>query len=272
MRPILLAILLLVGCRDEAERGGIVSLLPSFTEIVVELGAADQLVGCTQHCKPGREVARVPWQGPDALEPIVRLAPAVVLRQVPRDGPDALGEALRRAEIDVVAVQSETIADIKTAIRLIGKVVRRTDRAAALATRLDRALAATRAAVAGKTPPGVLFVIGRDAGQASNIQAAGVGTFLNELIECAGGRNVVATLPGAYPRVELEQLVRLAPDVIIDNLPGEENVMDAWRAILHVPAIENGKVFPVRDPSLLIPGPRLADVVARLAEMFHGTP
>ncbi len=238
------------------------------------LGCADRLVGCTTYGRPGKKyeehITRVPWQGTAALEPILKLRPTLVLRQTPRDGADPLHRALERAGIRVVAVPSETIADVFTAIDTIGRELDASARASSLAKSLRASLQQTRDDIADRPLRKVLFVIGRDSGQAANIQSAGRGTFIDELLNHVRAQNVVAHRREAYPRVELEQLVRFAPDVIIDNLPPEKDPMSAWRRIRHVPAIANGDVHFVNDASLLVPGPRIGDAVRRLAEMVHG--
>lgn len=261
-----LFILLLAACgtpAPPARPGTVVSLLPSWTEIIVDLGAADRLVGCTEACKPGRDVARVPWQG--SVEAIVRLRPALVIRQAPRAEGDGFGHALGAAGIRVLSLPSETVADVRAAIPSIGAALGVDARA--YLERFDRELAAAEAKGEGHgEPPTVLFVFGRDPGGVANVDAAGKGTFLDELIRCAGGRNAVET--GPYPKLRLEEIVRLAPEVIIDNA----GPVDAWRAFPTVPAVRDGRVFAVPDNALLIPGPRLPRSVERLAEMIHGRP
>jgi ABC-type hemin transport system substrate-binding protein len=237
-----------------------VSLLPSWTEIVVELGAADRLVGCTDACEPGRDVPRVPWQG--SVEAIVRLRPELVIRQAKGD---AFESALSAAGIRALALPSETIADVRAAILEIGDALA-IDARGYLA-RFDRDLAAAKAKGEGHgEPPTVLFVVGRDPGGVANVDAAGAGTFLDEMIRAAGGRNALGE--GPYPRLRLETIVRLAPEVIIDNAGDAE----AWRALPLVPAVRDGRVFAVADRALLIPGPRVPKSVERLAEMIHGRP
>lgn len=263
-RPLLFLLLAACGApAPPARPGAVVSLLPSWTEIIVDLGAKDRLVGCTDACEPGREVPRVPWRG--SVEAIVRLRPELVVRQAPRAAGDGFERALRDAGITVLSLPSETVADVRAAIPLIGDALG-VDARAYLA-RFDGDLAAAKAKGEGRgEPPRVLFVFGRDAGGVANVDAAGKGTFLDELIRCAGGRNVVEA--GPYPKLRLEEIVRLAPEVIIDN-GGEA---DAWRALPTIPAVRDRRVFAVTDRALLIPGPRLPRSVERLAGMIHGRP
>jgi len=249
----------------------IVSLLPAFTGWVVALGAGDRLVGCTEYCEPGREVTRVPWQGPDAAEAIVRCRPDLVLRQTPRRETDVLASVLARAGIPVLSLPSETLDDARAAVPALAAALGLDVRGAEVLREFDARLAAARAGVPDGPRPKVLFVFGRDPGLAANISAAGPGSFLDEMIRTAGGRNALADLAQPYPNIGLDDLVRAAPDVIIDNLPPEDDAQAAWARFSEVvPAVRDGRVHAIRDRGLLIPGPRLPEAVERLVEMIHG--
>jgi ABC-type Fe3+-hydroxamate transport system substrate-binding protein len=139
--------------------------------------------------------------------------------------------------------------------------------------RFRDAMTRARAGAEGKPSPTVLFVINRDARRAANVSVAGPGCFLDECIRAAGGVNAAAGLDAPYPTVRLETIVRLAPEVIIDNLPPEEDHRPAWAQLgeLGVPAVRDGRVWAVRDNALLIPGPHLPAAIARLVELVHGT-
>jgi iron complex transport system substrate-binding protein len=138
--------------------------------------------------------------------------------------------------------------------------------------RFDRDLAAAKAKGEGRGEPAVLFVFGRDAGAVANVDGAGPGTFLDELIRYAGGRNVLAGFDTPYPNVRLETIVRLAPEVIIDNVPEGEDPLVAWSGFTTIPAVRDRRVHAVRDRALLIPGPDLPRSVERLAAIIHGRP
>jgi len=249
-----------------------VSLLPSLTAIAVELGAADRLVACTEFCEPGRDLPRVDWRGPAAAEGILRLRPDLVLKQDPRRPDDPLRDVLAASGIPVISVPTETIDDVRGAIARVGAVLGKEREAAAYRESFDAALVRARRGAAGRERPAVLFVLSRDAGKAANVAAAGPGTFLDELIRYAGGRNVLDDVDVPYPAVRLEQIVRLKPDVIIDNLPAEDDPRAVWDDLAGagVPAIRDGRVRVVQDNRLLIPGPHIPRSVERMVELIHG--
>ncbi len=252
----------------------IVSLLPSLTQIVVELGAGDRLVGCTEACEPGRELTRVSWREVAAVEPILRLRPDLVLRQEVRAERDALRRALESVGVRLLVVPSETVADIRGGMLEVGRALALEGRAAALAERFERELEEARRPAVGKQRPTVLLVFGRDAGAVANVSAAGPGTFLSEMLDLAGGRNVLHDMTAPYPSLTLEEIVRRSPTVIIDILPPEKTAADArraWEPLREaLGAVRAGRVYPVMDRSVLIPGPGLPESVSRLVEMIHG--
>jgi iron complex transport system substrate-binding protein len=254
-----------------AEAGRIVSLLPSYTEILVELDAGDRIVACTAHCRPGREgVKRVPWQDTGGLEAILRVRPDLVLKQKPRREQDPLGEALERSGIAVLALPSETIGHVRSAIVAIGGAIGLGGKAKNYLARFDDEMERARDGARGRPSRSVLFVFGRDPGRAANITAAGPGSFLDELIRYAGGSNVLADFGAPYPVVRLETVLRRKPEVIIDNQTGETDWVDVWSEFDWMPAVREKRVFRVEDPQLLIPGPHLPRAVRRLVEMIHG--
>jgi iron complex transport system substrate-binding protein len=265
-------VVLLAACSSEpaGEPRGVVSLLPSATAWVVELGAGDRLVACTEFCRPGREVARVDWRGPGAAEAILRLNPALVIKQEPRAAEDPLRRILEKAGVEVLAIPSETIADVRAAIGTIGDALGLGQESIGLLQDFDRELRAARAGAKGEAPS-VLMVYQRDPGPVANIAAAGPGSFLDELIRYSGGRNVLSDLEQAYVDLRLEEVVRRAPDMIIEVSVDNKPVAAAdWDALASVPAVRDGRVHVVDASLIVVPGPGLPAAVRRLVELLHG--
>ena len=266
-----LLLLILAGCAEPPEPAAgaprrIVSLLPAWTEISVELGAGDRIVACSEYGEPGRDVPRVDWRDPRAAETIARLGPDLVLRQASRAETDPFGAALAAVGVRVRALPSETIDDVRAAIAAIGVELGRGEEAGRLRERFDAELAAVRAAVKPGRKPRVLFIYNLSAGVVAQVGAAGPGSFIDELIALVGGRNALADAGQPYVNLDLERLLRLEADVVIDNLPGEDDPAAVWAKLEGMKA----PVRFVRDNSMLIPGPRLPEAARALAELIHG--
>ena len=101
--------------------------------------------------------------------------------------------------------------------------------------------------------------------------SAGAGSFINDVIVKAGGENIFADLPDAYPMVSEESIIVRAPAIIL--IPASSGVeassvslRNGWSEI---PAVKNAKVFVVDDNVYTRPGPRVADVVLNLSELLN---
>jgi len=263
--------LILAGCAEQPESAAgpprrVVSLLPAWTEIIVALDAGDRIVACSEYGEPDRDVPRVDWRDPRAAETIARLDPDLVLRQRSRAETDPFGAALNAVGVRVRALPSETIADVREAITGIGVELGRGEEATALLAKFDAELDAVRAAVKLGRKPRVLFIYNRSAGVIAQVGAAGPGSFIDELITLVGGVNALADAGQAYVNLDLERLLRLEPDVVIDNLPAEEDPAAVWAKLSGMKA----PVRFVRENRMLIPGPRLPSAASALAELIHG--
>jgi len=107
-------------------------------------------------------------------------------------------------------------------------------------------------------------------GYESDISTAGTGTFINEMIESAGGVNVAADAKG-WVTINREYVLAKGPDVIVCwTDPGKENAAKAhWSALPSLPAGKGGRVFAVSDRFWTIPGSRTEGLVESLAHMIH---
>jgi iron complex transport system substrate-binding protein len=170
----------------------------------------------------------------------------------------------------VVALPSETIDDARLTIMRLGRTLGLERQAMAYRARFDEALVRARAGAVGKRRPRVLMVYARDAGQVANISAAGPGSFLDELIRYAGGRNILEDLEKAYADVRVETVLRREPEVIIDASAG--GAAADWQELRTVPAVRDGRVHMAHGALFLVPGPRLPEAVRRLVDFLHGRP
>ncbi len=259
----------------------IVSTAPSITETLFALGVGDKVVGVSQFCNYPPEVKKLPTVGsyisPDA-EAIARLTPdLVVLEQNARE----LGERLNALHIAFIEVPHTTLEDIFTEIQLIGKAAGVPDRSASLIAQIKGSLDAIQAKAKTSPSPRVLVIVDRQQGTLNNLIAVGPNNYVNQILQIAGGTNVLAkpNLP-QYPRISLETVLRENPGVIIDlsgtqqtdaaRKASREATLKLWNQYRDLTAVKNGHVFAGTADSLVVPGPQTPIAAQRLFDFVHG--
>jgi len=197
-------------------------------------------------------------------EKIALLRPDMVIIQTTAAG---LADRLSALGIPHAEVKIGSLAEVYSMIADIGRAVGLPERAAKLNSEIRARLDAVRAETAGKARPTVMIVVGRTPGLLTNLVAVGPGAYLGELLEIAGGANILTRTAIAYPHISLETVVRLNPGVILDlSLMGdadaqEERLRQPWLSHRELSAVRNGKVFGLTSESLVTPGPRVVDAV-----------
>ncbi|TVR60450.1 MAG: hypothetical protein EA422_13875 [Gemmatimonadales bacterium] len=183
----------------------IISLVPAATGILLALGEGDRLVGRTDYDRDAA-VDHLPSVGGGlhpSLELLTSLQPDIVIR-FEGDQDRATPSALERAGIAHLAVRPDRLDDVFGMITLLGEMLDLTERAAALEAELRGELAEVRERVAGRPPVRTLFLLGGDPPW-----VAGPGTFLHEVVEIAGGLNVLeeGEVP-LYGPLSVEEVIR----------------------------------------------------------------
>jgi iron complex transport system substrate-binding protein len=260
----------------------IVSTSPSITEALFALGLGDRVVGVSIYCDFPASVQKLPKVGtylkPDA-EAIARLAPDLVVLQ--RTSSE-LTDRLTALRIPFVEVPHGTLEDVFTGVQIIAKGAGIPDRAASLIAQIKSSLAGIQARAKMLPSPSVLVLLNRTQGTLTGMTAVGPDTYLNQILEIAGGRNVLAK-PGLphYPHISMEVVLRENPDVILD-LSGTQNseaereaarlgTLSLWRQNDQLAAVHQGRVFVGTSNALLVPGPRAPEAAQRMFDYFHET-
>jgi len=256
--------------QESAAPQRIVSLTPALTEILFALGAGDRVVGVTQYCDFPPEAKAKPKVGGyvnPSVESVLALKPDLVLIS-PGPGNRDSALAIRRAGSRIEIVPAETLEESLAAIDLVarfaGAEATGRELAAAVRARLD----AVANRVAGAPRVRTLFCI-----QTDPIIAAGRDTLPSQLLELAGGTNVVSAL--RYPRLDVEAVAAARPELILqtrmDLASGDPHAEDAfWKRWPSIPAVARGRVVVLPDDLTLRPGPRVADAAEELAAILHG--
>lgn len=205
----------------------IVSLCPSLTELVFDLGLEESLVGRTKFCvHPAGRVGGVEKVGGTKnpkVERIVELAPDLVLLNEEENRVED-AEALAAAGLRCHTSMPVSVAETAEMVRSIGVAVRRRESAERIAADIEGRAARVRGAAAGKPPVSYAYLIWRDP-----LMTVSDDTFVAALLALAGGVNVFAGAGERYPAVTAEQLVAADPDGVLlstEPFPFDENYRD----------------------------------------------
>jgi len=247
----------------------IVSLVPSVTEDLFAVGGEDRLVGVTDFCDwppAARDKPRVGGMVGPNLETIVALRPDLVIA-TDEGNSQSTFDQLARLGVPVYVVRARRL---EQAIEVLDRMGELTGRTAAVAPLVERLRARVRRVVEAVRSHGrrrVLYVLWPDP-----IIVPGRDGLVTELVTLAGGISVTAGASGAYPRLGLEAVVALNPDVIVLARHGGDQtpvLRATWERLAALPAIRAGRVHAVDGSILHRYGPRVVDGLEALARIIH---
>jgi ABC-type Fe3+-hydroxamate transport system substrate-binding protein len=247
----------------------IVSLIPSITEILFALGLGDAVVGCTVYCsQPPEGVAtktRIGGEKNPKLDLIRDLRPDLVVANVEENVKSHV-DTLRGWGIPVYVTYPRTVAAGIRLIRELGQLTGTAEQGAEMTAALEARFAETRARQAGRAPARVFCPIWRNPYMTINGD-----TYMHDMLASCGGANVFGGLPQRYPQVDVADVARERPDVIL--LPDEPfrfrraHVAD-FAAHPEIPAIRDGRVHLIDGKLLSWYGPRIAQALAELPALL----
>ena len=243
----------------------IVSLNPSTTELLFAIGAGNRLVGRTTYDRWPQAALAVPDLGPGLrpnVEAVLAARPQLVLLYASDDNRDA-ARRLRAAGVATAAYKLDRIADFARVTRVLGVLTGDTAAARVTIDSVDVTLNRVRAATASLPKPSVFYAL-----YDQPLLAVGGGSFLNELIDIAGGRNIYGTLTAPSPRITTEDLLQKDPDVVLLAPESRARYLadPRWRA-MH--AVRDNHLLGVDTNLVMRPGPRLGEAARSLALLLH---
>ena len=191
----------------------IVSLCPSLTELVFDLGRGDELVGITQFCvHPAERVGAIEKVGGTKnpkLDRIRELRPDVVLFNEEENRKQD-HDALLEAGVHVCNSFPKDARETAQMVRLIGRELERAEQAEPIARDIEERVARVEAEGKGRTPVRFAYMIWRRPWMSVNGD-----TFASSLLVQAGGVNVFADCEARYPEVELSKLSAGSVDLLL---------------------------------------------------------
>jgi iron complex transport system substrate-binding protein len=247
----------------------VVSLAPNLTEIVFALGKGDQLAGDTDFCDYPPAATKKPHVGgpvnPNfeqiaALKPDLILATAINRRETVA--------ALDRLGLPVYLTDPHSVGQMVATVEHIGSALDSYETTVPLVKNLRERLSDLDRRLAGRPQRRVLFVVWTDP-----LISVGRATFIADALHHAGARSVVDTA-AEWPRVNLEEIIRLQPEYLVfASAHGEDAQHDiealrtrpGWREL---DALRRGNIVVISD-AINRPAPRMVDAIEQLARALH---
>lgn len=238
----------------------IVSLIPATTELLFALGAGSFMVGRTSYCDYPAAAKAVPNLGDGIMpniEALIATRPDLVILY--NSGQNA-GVAARLRELDVPAVRFNTdaLSSVSRVVRTLGTLISRERAADSVVAVFDTALASATRPARSRRPKVLLLVWEQPP------MTIGRGSFLNELVERAGGENLFADVAGSDGVVSIEAVAARNPDLIFTTAEGPSAFASRpeWQA---VPAVRAKRFLHVSGSEFNRPGPRSPKAIRELS-------
>ena len=243
----------------------VVSLAPNITEIVFALGRGNLLVGRTDYCNYPPETAEIASVGSiqqPSVESILSLNPDIIIASThgPKDAAAQLTDAGFEVRYYYSPASFEGVYDV---IRSVGADLDAEAEADALVTDMaQRFQRVKEEASAVESRPGVYYAVGFGEG---GDWTAGGDTFVGQLIELAGGRNIAADINGwSY---SLEKLVEKQPEIILVGA-GLKDAFTSAPFYSELDAVKNNRVYGINEDIISRQGPRLIEGIEQLNAIF----
>lgn len=263
---------------EEAKAQRVLAIGGAVTEIVYQLGEQDRLVGrdSTSTFPPeANELPNVGYIRALSPEGVLSVKPDLILARE-NNGPHEAVEVLKSTGIRWVDVPDEfTLEGIAENISIVAAELGVPEKGEALQKKVAADIAKAQERLASiKRKHKVMFVL---ALTDDKVNAAGKNTAANNIIELAGGENVITEFSG-YKQISNEAVINAAPEVIVMMNGRSESadhnavnsMIETHPALATTPAVRNGKIIRMDGMLLLGFGPRTGMAISELAQALYG--
>jgi len=270
--------LCVTGCRQApppkpasgAKSPTIASLVPAATDLLIGMNATDHLVAVSNY-DLDPQTARLPrvgdyetidWEKVSSLHPDI-----LITDYAPGRTPAGMTERMQRLGIRGLNVKFDRLTDVYDAVSILGDACNEPAKAAAVLVITRDRIQLIHDAVAGDTRVPAVIVT-----SAAGMDFAGQNNYLNDLLNEAGGQNVITS--GGYPTLDREAIAALRPRAILHLLPGadaaaRDKAAKFWRSFPDLPAVKQGRVYLFTEPYVMMPGAHVGELATRFAGALH---
>jgi ABC-type Fe3+-hydroxamate transport system substrate-binding protein len=246
----------------------IVSLSPATTEMLFAIGAGSRVVGRSKYDLWPDSANLVPSLG-DGMRPnveaVLGVHPDLVVLYASQDNRSA-ADRLRAAGISTLAIRQDHIADFSRALTLFGRILHDSARAQTVIDSVLGTMNRVRAATKDGARPKVFWHIWD-----APLITIGSGSFMDELVDIAGARNVYADITGPSGEIALEDVARRDPDFILAGPIGAQAIKSdpRWRIVR---AARENRILVVDTGLVARPSVKLGEAAVSLAALLHPGP
>lgn len=256
----------------------IISLAPSITETVFEVGAGQQLVAVTDFCQYPQQAQDLPSIGgylDPSLSQIVAHQPDLVIML---DRQQTLNKQLQQLGIRTLLIDNARLDGIMAGILAVGAASGHQQQAQRLYDQLQRQITRVKQEVADHPRKDTLLAIAHytNSEQLDLVYIAGQRDFYNDILQLAGGRNVYQDTRLKVPAVSMEGLLRMNPEVIIDIFPDAsahqadlQKVRQQWQQLAPITAVKQQQIHFIEADYATVPGPRIIQLLTDIARLLH---
>lgn len=279
---LLLVVFLTSSCAESAEKEAgnqnvpckrIVSTAPSITETLFDLGLGDNIVGVTENCHYPDGVkskAKIGKAFSISGEAVVALKPDVVFVL---SAYGELASKMKTSGMKTVILEQTGVQGFVDSIDVIAETCKIEEKGKNFKAKFEPYLKKSEKEGEKKK---ILILVGRDYENSSIKDAYAVGDdrFLNEIINLTGAVNAY-TGKMAYPKIQLEGILSLNPDIVIDIITASDLtpekldfIAKSW-SNLDINAVKNGKVFIKTEDFWSLPGPRFVKIIEEIKNILE---
>jgi iron complex transport system substrate-binding protein len=177
-------------------------------------------------------------------------------------------DKLASLKVPVYITNPRDALEVLTSIRKIGEVTFAQEAASRIVRSMEERIRKVQEKVQGRPRPRVLHIL-----DFNPLISAGKGTFVDDLIRLAGGRNVAETATGKYPHFSMEEVLVQDPEVILlasmksqDPLVKQKRWWERWKTIS---AVKQGRIYVLDSDLIHRPSPRMGDGLEQVARAIH---
>lgn len=245
------------------------SLAPSATETLFAVGAGNRVAGVTTAGDYPSEVESIEKIGDyqqTNTEKIASLGIDVIIQSFDGYTKEQAEDLEQKTGAKVVALNPTSVNEAIDSVSLIGKTVGNTEKAQVVEERLQSELNQLEQKLEGVSEPTVFYEIGYDP-----LFTVGPGSFVQDAIQIARGKNVTADADQAYPQYSVEKLLQDDPEYYLAGASSGATVeaIKSRPPYSSLQAVQQDKVFVINDDLVNRPGPRIVEGVREIAETLH---